>query len=450
MSQLGEAIARYHKLLESPPYSDLAWADALQQSMRELRLTEAGRLVAPILRPHFVTTRQHEHLVKTAEGLSAIIERIQELVLQTPILMSRMRMLPAEKMLAAIPPGYPRPGVTSLMDGHLANGDLHFSSFRAQTPTGVAYSDALADLFLELPLVREFRKGRYKLSRIGSGKYLPTAVLRSWKEFGGKHAPQAAIVEFQQPFTGESNESLLLAELFEKAGIPTRVIAPDQLAYRNQVLVSGDFRIDIVFRRLRTQELLVRYDLSHPLLTAYREGKVCMINSFRAELTERRAIFDLLTDETVTAKFPSADRKLIREHIPWTRVVGQNSARYYDEVVDLPEFILNNRERLVLRPNDDTVEQRSFTGADLTQPAWERAIQTALRAPYVVQEAVPPLKQLFPVYQYGELQTKELDVAVQPHTFLGKMHGVSAALSQTANGAVVPVGIAPVLLLAGI
>jgi hypothetical protein len=39
---------------------------------------------------------------------------------------------------------------------------------------------------------------------------------------------------------------------------------------------------------------------------------------------------------------------------------------------------------------------------------------------------------------------------VQPHTFLGKMHGVSAALSQTANGAVVPVGIAPVLLLAGI
>ena len=64
----------------------------------------------------------------------------------------------------------------------------------------------------------------------------------------------------------------------------------------------------------------------------------------------------------------------------------------------------------------------------------------------MVQEAVAPLKQPFPVYQYGELQTKDLDVTVQPHTFLGKMQGVSAALSQSANGAVVPIGIAPVLV----
>jgi hypothetical protein len=448
MAQLGEAIARYQKVLESPAYRDLAWADALQQAMREKRLTESGRVVAPILRPHFLNARQHASLVKTAEGLSAIIERVQDLIVQTPALMSRMRMLPAEKMLAAIPPGYQHGSVTSLMDGHLADGALQFSSFRAQTPAGVAYADALADLFLELPLVKEFRRGRYKLTRIGSGKYLPLAVLRSWKDFGGKRAPQAAIVEFQQPFTGESNESLLLAEMFEKAGIPTRVVAPDQLTYQDRVLRSGDYRIDIVFRRLRTRELLVRHDLTHPLLTAYREGRVCMINSFRAELTERRAIFDLLTDEAITGKFPHADRKLIRDHIPWTRVVGQNSASYHDEVIDLPEFILNHRERLVLRPNDDTVEQRSFSGADSTQAAWERALQTALRSSYVVQEVVAPLIQPFPVYQYGELQTKELDVSIQPHTFLGKMQGVSAALTQSANGAVVPVGIAPALLLA--
>lgn len=450
MAQLGEAIARYHKVLESPAYRDLAWADALQQTMREQRLTESGRLVAPILRPHFVTTRQHESLVRTAEGLAAIIERIEDLILQTPALMSRMRMLPAEKMLAAIPPGYARPSVTSLMDGHLANGTLHFSSFRAQTPAGVAYADALADLFLELPLVKEFRRGRYRLSRIGSGKHLSSAVLRSWKDFGGKHPPQAAIVEFQQPLTGDSNESLLLAQLFEKAGIPTRVVAPDVLTYQDRVLRSGDYRIDIVFRRLRTQELLVRYDLSHPLLAAYREGSVCMINSFRAELTERRAIFDVLTDETITARLPVADRKLIRDHIPWTRVVGQNTAHYHDEVVDLPKFILDHREQLVLRPNDATVEQRGFAGADLTQTAWEKALQHALRSPYVVQEALVPLKQPFPVYQYGELQTKDLEVTVQPHTFLGKMQGVSAALTHSAHGAVVPIGIAPALLLVGI
>jgi hypothetical protein len=175
-----------------------------------------------------------------------------------------------------------------------------------------------------------------------------------------------------------------------------------------------------------------------------------MINSFRAELTERRAIFDLLTDEAVTSRFSVSDRKLIRDHIPWTRVVAQNAADYHDETVDLPKFILDHREHLVLRPNDDTVEQRAFAGADMTQAAWEKALQHALRSPYVVQEALAPLKQPFPVYQYGEVQTKDLDITVQPHTFLGKMQGVSAALTQSANGAVVPIGIAPVLLLAGL
>ena len=67
-----------------------------------------------------------------------------------------------------------------------------------------------------------------------------------------------------------------------------------------------------MFRRVSTREILTRWDLSHPLLRAYRDGAVCVVNSFRAEFAQRRALFDLLTDETVTAHLPAADRKLIR------------------------------------------------------------------------------------------------------------------------------------------
>jgi hypothetical protein len=34
-------------------------------------------------------------------------------------------------------------------------------------------------------------------------------------------------------------------------------------------------------------------------------------------------MFGLLTDESLTAKFPAAERKAIREHVPWTRLVAQ-------------------------------------------------------------------------------------------------------------------------------
>ena len=60
-----------------------------------------------------------------------------------------MELLPAEKMLASIDPGYPFLAVTSLLDTHLNNGTLHFVDYVADTPVGVAYGEALADLFYD-------------------------------------------------------------------------------------------------------------------------------------------------------------------------------------------------------------------------------------------------------------------------------------------------------------
>ena len=63
------------------------------------------------------------------------------------------------------------------------------------------------------------------------------------------------------------------------------------------------------------------------------------MNSFRSEMAQRRAIFDLLTDETITSSFPIVERKAIRDFIPWTRVVTAGNTAYHEESVDLPAFI---------------------------------------------------------------------------------------------------------------
>ena len=53
----------------------------------------------------------------------------------------------------------------------------------------------------------------------------------------------------------------------------------------------------------------MRYDLNHPLMRAYREHKVCVVNSFRSEITQKKAFFDLLTDDAVTSSFPTSGKK---------------------------------------------------------------------------------------------------------------------------------------------
>lgn len=158
-------------------------------------------------------------------------------------------------------------------------------------------------------------------------------------------------------------------------------------------------------------------------------------------------VFELLTDETITSSLATADRKLIRELVPWTRVMAQTKTKFYEQTIDLPEFVLKHRQQLVLRPNDRLAEHQSFVGRDTDNATWDRAVRNALRSPYVVQAYVPSLREQFPIYQYGQLQMRQMDVAVHPHTFAGKMQGSSAVLQAPANGFNSPVAIAPVFLI---
>src|SRR5438874_9777228 len=154
MSQLDEAIARYHRILESESYRDLSWVTALQEQMETQHLSSGGRLLCPFLRPHFLSRRHYESLGKTGDLLISAIDRMQRMVLVTPQLMSRLELLPAEKMLASIDPCYKVMEVTSRLDSHLTNGSLHLVQYNADSPTGVGWADGLSDLFYSAPPVK--------------------------------------------------------------------------------------------------------------------------------------------------------------------------------------------------------------------------------------------------------------------------------------------------------
>jgi hypothetical protein len=70
MTQMGEAVARYHKILEGDRFKDLAWANELQDGMKARNLAVGGKPVSPVLRPHFITRRQYAGLVKAVESFS--------------------------------------------------------------------------------------------------------------------------------------------------------------------------------------------------------------------------------------------------------------------------------------------------------------------------------------------------------------------------------------------
>jgi len=446
MSYLDDAVVRYNKSLETGPFRDLSWAEALHRRMEEGGLSAGGRLICPFLRPNFVSRRQYDSLVRSAEALLGAIGRMEQMVLTNPVLLARLELLPAEKMLASIDPGYPSLQVAARLDSHVRNGHLHFVQYNADLPTGAGYSDALADLFYDAPPIKELRK-RYTLTRVGGRKHFLQALLKAYKQFGGTKKPNMAIVEFRPVFHSGESEYTLVRDYFRDEGYAVEIASPEQLEYRNGVLRKGAFEIDLVYRRLGVHEFLIRFDLSHPLVQAYRDRAVCVVNSFRSELAHKKAMFGLLTDETLVAKFPAAERKAIREHVPWTRLVSASKTTYDERTIDLADFITRNRQRLTLKPNDDYSDQHTYLGWEMDDTAWERALKQAMRTPYVVQEKVDPVRSLFPLMSFGILEFRELQVDVRPHAYLGKVQGCSSWLSSGSTGFSSAEGLAPTFIL---
>ena len=447
MTVLEEAVSRYHKLLDTPAYRDLAWAKSIQEKMATHNLTPGGRPVCPVLRPHFVSRRQLAAMAKAAESLYTAMDRMRQLALATPALLNRMDMLPGERMLATLDPGYSHLAVTSMFDTQLHNGNFRFMQALGDGPPGAIYNNALTEVFWDAPPVKELRK-KLKLSKPQGMKRLLQSLLAAYKVSSKKKFPCIAIVEFRPPFKNSpSQESELLAEFFRRSGYPTEAVAPEQLEYRNGRLVRGDFNIDIVYRKVSAQEFLVRFDLMHPLVRAYREGTACVVNSFRSELVRKKAMFGLLTDESLTGRFPAAERKAIQDHLPWTRTVAAVKTTFKNKMVDLPEFIVQNRRKLVLHPNDPASGLNSFHGWELEDSAWERAVRSAMRASYVVQEKAEPVKDMFPVMQGDTVTMRQMEIEVHPHVYLGKVESCSTEVKDATPGFSTLAGMAPTFIV---
>jgi hypothetical protein len=296
--------------------------------MAEQHLIVNGRPVTPVLRPHFISRRQYTNLMKTAELINTAIERVRTLALENPALMARMEMLPAEKMLAQVDPGYAAP-VAALLDTQVNNGSLHMTGSQADLPAGVLYNEALSNIFYDALPVKDIRK-RFKLSKTGGSKPLVQALLKAWKQFGGSREPVIGVLEFKQAFeTPESHESMLLVELFRKSGYRPRSYRPTSWSTANGCCGRADFALDVVYRNLRAHEFLMRFDLRHPLVRAYRERRVCVVNSFRTELTRKRALLALLTDPEVNKSFPGGGTQRDRrdDSVDARRHAGQRRPR---------------------------------------------------------------------------------------------------------------------------
>ena len=427
------AVAEYHALLRD----DRALVQELEETfferMRERHLTFGGRWLCSFPRPNLVSTRVYEQVQGACRGIFGAIEKVEKTLGSE--LWDRVDLLPAERELVAWNPGYSRPSPLARLDSFVTPSSYQYVELNAETPAGGSYADALAEVFLEMPLVRRFQE-RWRLRPFHTGRRLLATLVRCYREAGGaEERPTIAIVDYEDVPTRVEHH--MVREYLESQGHPALVCDPRHLDYEGGRLRHAGRAIDVVYKRLLVNELLERRDEVRPLLDAVRERAVVMVNPFRCKPVHKKAIFAVLTDDAFRDLFTPEERRAIRAHVPWTRRVREERTTRGEEEVDLPAFILGNREALVMKPNDEYGGKGVFIGGEMTEAGWARALEEALRSSYVVQERVELRRQEFPELAAGAgeeratLRFRSFVVDLDPYVFDGEVEGFLTRLSTT-------------------
>ncbi|MBA2354918.1 MAG: circularly permuted type 2 ATP-grasp protein, partial [Acidobacteria bacterium] len=369
------------------------------------------------------------------EVIATIGERIVREAIDDATLLADFGLTDEERALVAIDPGYQYASTASRLDSFLLPDSLQFAEYNAESPAGFAYTEVLGEVFAGLPIMDAFR-AHFVVESFAMIDALLAALLASYRDWGGTAAPPRIVIT---DFTGVPtwSEFEILAERFTRAGVPTVVCDPRDLEIHAGRLIAGGAPVDLVYRRALINDIVARPDDTRVLVQAYRDRLACVANTFRCKIPHKKSFFAVLTDEAHTHRFSAAEQAVIRAHVPWTRVVAERRTRTSDgRDVDLPPFVRDHRERLVLKPTDDFGGHGVTLGWESSEAAWDSAWRTAVAAPagsWVLQERIRIRREPFPMVEHDphRVTTRDMLVDCAPYLFRGRVTGFLTRLSSS-------------------
>ncbi|HEY1186666.1 MAG TPA: hypothetical protein VGE74_03365 [Gemmata sp.] len=429
-----DPISCYHDLLASGSLLAADSQAALEKAQQVRGLHFGTRPVCTVLRPRFLTPPQYRLLQDTVGVMLPAFQTVYDRALASAEFRTQFRMLDWEEQLLSIDPGFPCPSPTSRFDTFFASDDeLLFTELNSETPAGAGYSDALSEVFYGLPVFQEFQR-RFQVFPIPARPGVLHALTDAFKQWQGNtsDAPRIAILDWREVPT--FSEFVVFYDYFKLMGLEVRIVDPREVEYRDGKLMADDYHITLIYKRVLISELIARGGIDHPVVRAVRDRAVCMANSFRCKILFKKASLAVLSDERNRALFAPAQQEAIAKHIPWTRVMEPRTTTDPDGTeVDLVPWVAANKDRLVLKPNDDYGGHGIVLGWTVEQRAWDDAIQTALAEPYVVQQKVKLPREPFPGFENGALHLLDRMLDTNPYVAFGThMHGCLTRISTEA------------------
>jgi len=196
-----------------------------------------------------------------------------------------------------------------------------------------------------------------------------------------KDHPNVAIVDFLENATmGDFEE---FERRFRKAGINCEICDIRKLDYRDKVLYSeSGSRIDAVYRRAVTADIMDHYNEVLPFLDAVRDDNVFLAGAFATQIIHSKWLFYVLHLDRTKAFLTEEEQAFVEAHIPKT-------VEFSEEYIS-PDTVLNNKNDYIIKPMDAYASKGIYAaGHEYTQEDWQELVKELYGKGYICQTYCP-------------------------------------------------------------
>lgn len=407
---------KYIELIKKDPKKYYEDYQKTKEKVKNSTAIYKGKPVPFLYHPMFFTEWDIENFRDISDTLISISNKVTDKYLESSKFRGKFGYSKELEELILIDNGYDINIPIGRFDLFYCDKDnFKFCELNTDGSSAMNEDNTIAKIILESKAMKDFGE-EYKLKNMELINKWVDDIVKIYDNWDRREniKPNIAIVDFIE--SGTSEEFEVFKSAFEDKGYNTIIEDPRNLIYKNGSLYSGDFKIDLVYRRIVTFELLDKYDEIPDFIDAYKDKTFCSVGSIKSQIMHNKIIFKILHDKDTLELLSEDERRFVKKHIPYTGMFG-GSQNVYD-------MVLNYKDRYIMKPIDLNASRGVYAGRDLDQDEWRKRLSESFNKDYIYQEFFTPFQRELVVFNDGELNIEEFGSIVGLFLYNEKFAGL--------------------------
>lgn len=331
---------------------------------------------------YFYSDEDFDRYKKMIDIFMSIVEKVTKEYVENEEYRKLFALDPLSEKLILKDPGYdistPIARFDVMYDGR---DEYKFCELNTDGSSAMLEDKSLQDLMKDSEIYKKLSE-KYEIRHIDLLQTLVDSIESLYKSIKGDKKINIAIVDIVE---FDNIEFETIRDLFIKKGHKCKIANLKDLKRKDDGLYIDDMKIDLVYRRLVTSDLIENKEIGKDLIDAYLNDEVVTIGSFRSTLFYTKDIFRILRLEESKKILSDEENLFIKKHVPFTEKI------VYERDKDM---LLDKKDKYILKPIQGYASHGIYVGKEESKESFERILKDIKDKDYIYQEyyEVKPLK----------------------------------------------------------